>query len=362
METYKIQEENHFLDKGLPELELFKHYSLYQLIKYFDFYEERLITAESLQDPDVIAPVTVTSSLKNDPSTSRFGLKWKHIMWKIKIKDYVYFDRVKGNFVFAKEYESDSTIRVDLHREDFIRELQYPSHYIYIKIPHKFLKNHLSTNIGNPDLQTFYKVFNKVNCNNFTNIVSTFQKNDIKNREKLNPYGRGKAKPNLLGINPNQKMPRYKWRADMFPDMIHSMSKFGYGYPVIIADKNNALLDGSHRMSVAPVVHKDLPVLLNLQQSENYDTGTPIYYITPAWFRSRHLVLEIVRGRKFIGGYLCTVEELSPYINYLPDLGNGSEPINTFYTVNENPEKAISFQKHMKKVQKATGFDIKFEL
>lgn len=362
METYKIQQENHFLDQGLPELELYKHYSLYQLIRYFDFYEERLVTAESLQHPELIAPVTVTSAIKNDPSSRRFGLKWKYLIWKILVKNWVKFDRAKGNFVFEKEYENDSTIQVNLAREDFIRELDYPSHYIYIKIPHQFLKNHLSTNIGNPNLDTFYKAFSKVNCNNFSSIVSTFQKTDIKNREKINPYGRNKPKPNLLGIDPGQKLPRYKWRSDMFPDMIHSISKYGYGYPVIIAAKNNALLDGSHRMSVAPVVKKDLPVLLNLQESEHFDTGTPIHYITPGWFRSRHLVLEVTRGKKYTGGYLLSSEELSDYITYLPEQGNGSEPDRTFYNIDQNPVGKVPFPKYMKKLNKVRGFDFKFEL
>lgn len=362
METYKIQQENHFIDKGLPELELFKHYSLYQIIKFFDFYEERLVCAESLQDPLITSPITITSQHRNDPSTFRFGLKWKTLTWNILIKDFIKFNRNKGNFVFGKDYSDSMIHKIPLHREDFIRELKYPSHYIYIKLPHLFLRNHLSTNIGNPHLETFYKVFSKVNCNSYKNIINTFQKNDIKNREKINPYGRDKPKPNLLGASSNQKLPRYRWRADMFPDMLYSVTKYGYGYPVIVSDKNNTLLDGSHRLSVAPIAKKDLPLLLNLQQVDHFSSKQPIHYITPAWFRHRHLVLDIARNRNFIYGTLMTPEDLKDYINYLPELGNGSEPPNTFYHFNENPDKALSFAKYMKKANKYRGYDFKFEL
>lgn len=353
MELYKIEKENNYIANSLNELHLFEVYSLYQIIRYFDFHEERLV-AHNFSNDRVKSSISLNASVINEGHMKPFQHLEKLLTFHIKTENFVPFDRKLGNFQFGPKgtlkNPKTETFHLQLYREDMIRRLQYPSYFIYFKIPYKFLLNHLTTIICSTDLPKFFRVFKDVDCSDYGNIVHAFREGDKKYVKRELPGGSVRS---LTG-NTTQggKAARFMWRADMFPKMLHSMAKFGYGYPAIHTG-TRILFDGSHRLASAAVVEKDYPMLLELDAS-GYKPDKHFYVTTPPWFDKRHVVLRIQPDSDHIAGFFVTVQEGEKYFKYKD---SPEFPPNTNFGV----KRWDLLQKYLDKRAEVRGFDFIWE-
>jgi hypothetical protein len=354
MEVYKIQEKNPFMADSLNEFKEFEIYSLYQIIRYFDFHEERLLTYP-FEGKMGRAGVSLGGDVIHEAHLKPFRKQDKRINFRLKMNDFNKFDRTQGNFkVDSNDVKGAGYLAFNLYREDLIRRLKYPSYYVYFKIPYQFIRNQLKTIICKTDLHSFYKLFDQIDATDYNQIVDGFRVGDIKFPSKIIEK---KAKTLTGGESlKTMKAPRFKWRADMFPDMLHTVSTFGYAYPTIQTG-TTMLFDGSHRLSVAPVAKLDYPVLLELDP-KTYEEGAPIIVDTPGWFSgNRHLSLIINSKENYVGGFLLDPRDAAKYFAYKED-SNSEFPSFTKYGYKNRP----AYEKFILKKAETTGYDFKWEL
>lgn len=289
MKIYKIKDENNYLNQGLSQFKLFEIFSLYDIIRFFDNYEYDLTTRSTeTQDPYFV----LRRGAHPYEYIQKFKQPYKYINMTMKVDTYKKFDRNKGEFSKAIA----KSITAQLRREDSIRTLVYPSHYIYFKIPYEFIKENMERIFCPTDLPKLYSAFENVTIENFSSIINTFDKYDKIHLEKFN----------------GTKSKKFIWRFDIFPDMLYSMSKYGLGYPLINPSTDQLLFDGTHRLACAPLAKIDYPVLQYIPPSA--DLASPYYICTPPFFKGgNHAVFDIQVGRKSIGGWFISTSLLQEF-------------------------------------------------
>src|SRR6056300_991783 len=97
MEVYKIQEKNPFMANSLSEFKEFEIYSLYQIIRFFDFHEERLLTY-SFNGEVGRAAVSLGGDIIHESHIKPFRKQNKRINFRLKMQNFNKFDRTQGNF------------------------------------------------------------------------------------------------------------------------------------------------------------------------------------------------------------------------------------------------------------------------
>lgn len=355
MQIYNIEKENNYIARSLSEIELFETYSLYQLIRYFDFHEERLVGYKFSGDKNK-TDITLSSGIIQEHHTKPYQIPDKILNFSIKTENFVKFSRITGNFVYPpgqdlKKVPKTIVQNFKVYREDMIRRLSYPSYFFYFKIPWQFLNAYLKTIICKTRLSTFYKAFKGKDLTDYLTYIETYREYDMKNPARFEDPN---LKKSLTGVSTSKKAPRYKWRADMFPDMLYTLARFGYAYPSIqTGDK--ILFDGSHRLSCAPVVKKDYPVLLELAP-HNYTPGTPYWVVSPAWFTGgAHIALEIDPPRNWIGGMFIQKADADKYLAYKDTT---EFPKGTIFSYKNKP----NLIKYLNKLISSRDYDFKFQL
>lgn len=282
MKIYKIKDENNYLNGGLTQFKLFEIFSLYDIIRFFDNYEYDLTTrSDETKDPYYV----LRRGGHPYNYIKKFKQPYKYINMTMKVDKYRRFDRTKGEFSKG----TATNITAQLRREDSIRTLVYPSHYLYFKIPYEFIKEHMERVYCPTDLPKLYEAFEGINPSKFSNIVDTFEKYD-----EIYPE-----------IFEGTKSKKHIWRFDIFPDMLYSMAKYGLGYPLINPSTDQLLFDGTHRLACAPLAKMDYPVLQYL--TPHHDLSTPYYICSPPFFKGgTHALFDFQINRKYIGGWFIS--------------------------------------------------------
>lgn len=324
MKIYKIKDENRYLNQGLSQLKDFEVYSLYDIIRFFDNYEFDLTTRSKQSDNPYF---NLKRAVHPYHYIKQFKQPYKYIQMTMQVDKYKAFSRDKGEFSKGP----GKTIAAQLRREDSIRTLVYPSHYLYFKIPYEFILDHLERIFCPTDIPKLYEAFKDVDTSIFSNIIDTFEKYDNIFTE----------------IVETAKSKKPKWRFDVFPDMLYSMSKYGLGYPIINPSTSQIFFDGTHRLSCAPIAKIDYPILQYLAPKKNVDE--PYYICTPPYFKGgKHLLLDYQIDREYIGGWFISTS-----------LFQG------FGVVHEDNRVQITqfeiFDKFVAKIA-ASEYDFKFEL
>jgi len=267
MKTYYYQNKNNFIYETLDELKLFNLYLHNEISDSFRKAEIDLLTADG---PLEVIRKDVGIS---NPCISNFGKKAHSIRLTERLP-------YKPVYMSPTEYgineEMPGTLSFHIIREDHIRNLFTPAVFLYINIPYMFIRDNMITNLDNADLKKYFKVFNNFPDADLKRIVHLWRQGDIRYTEKVT------FKKNF------PKVP--KWRVGMFSYMHYTVSKFGYGYPVMLNDSNLLFFDGSHRLCKSAVVQKDYPLLIGLKNHSNIINDN-ILSITPPWFKNNQIAL-----------------------------------------------------------------------
>ena len=334
MKIYKYQNTNNFIDNGLSEFKLFNYYDSPRISRYFDYYEQRLIDSSRFEMP--IIPQILDYNLNE---LNQYNLKSQYIDITIRPSQKFYLDQTwKDRFSLQKRQKTSlecEFLAIHLRREDHIRRLEYPSIYVYLNIPHEFLLDNLTTHIGNADLRKVYKELENVDLDDFIEILKAFKSGDDK-------YG--KELKQIRDNHPPKEV--YKWRWDVYPDMINSVYKFGYGYPVMNGNTRLVLFDGSHRLATSPIVKKDYPILQQMPLDYVRGKDRSIFIATPPYFNSNQIaIFEIDIDRKNIGGWFVHKDVI--------DFGRVSEDNNLFVL------EPVKNSRILKRIKSLT-YDFKF--
>lgn len=273
MKEYFFQKNSNFINKGFSELKRFN------FVNSFDLYNYLLNQEFNLKDSKSEDYFTFYERVDAEQNWLK-GYGQSRQVCRLRVKTDCTAS-LTSKFTYKAVQNNQSHIESDIFREDTIRSMYSPSLFLYLCIPHKFLLDNLSTNLDYTDLQLFYREFKKVNLNSFKNI--------IENVEKLD------RKYPLKTIIPGQTEPKtedfFKWRSGIMFNMLYSVFKVGFAYPLINTPVSSIMFDGTHRLSIAPLVEKDYPVLLRIQPGE---VKKNFYYITPNIFKDNKCSLLVI--------------------------------------------------------------------
>lgn len=293
MKEYFFQKHSNFINGGFKELRLFDFVNTFNLYNYLIAQEENL---KNISQPEYY---TTYSTVEVEQNWMRKYNQTRQLCTlRVKTDCTASFT---SKFTYSIFNDKPSTIESVIFREDTIRSIYSPSVYLYLTIPHAFLLENLKTNLDYTDLQIFYSEFKQINLNSFKSIVNTVSELDFKYPDKT--------------VIPGQSVPKtddyFKWRSGILLNMLYTVYKVGFGYPLINTSTSCMFFDGTHRLSICPVVKKDYPVLLRIPIEE---TNNIFYYITPNVFVDNKCGLFIIDilTRK-VQVKLLSLEETYPF-------------------------------------------------
>lgn len=267
MKTYYYQNKNNFIYETLDELKLFNLYLHNEISDSFRKAEIDLLTADG-----PLRVIREDVGISN-PWITKFGKK----AHGIRLIERLPYTPVR---ISATQYgineDKPGDLSFHIIREDHIRNLDTPAVYLYINIPHTFIRDNMITNLDNADLKKYYKVFNNFPDADLKRIVHLWRQGDTRYTEKVI------FKKNIPEVP--------KWRVGMFSYMHYTVSKFGYGYPVMLNSSDLLFYDGSHRLCKSAAVQKDYPLLIGLKQHIKIIDDN-ILAITPPWFKNNQMAL-----------------------------------------------------------------------
>ncbi len=285
MKTYYYQNKNNFIYETLDELKLFDLYLHNEISHFFKKAEIDLLTAKGplkVFRQDVSAPL---------PWMEKYGVQ-SH---GIRFSEMLPYKPLRVNTTeYTIDYERPGPLEFTIIREDHIRNLYTPAIYLYVNIPYTFIKNNMTSNLDHADLKKYYRVFNNFPDADLKRIVHLWREGDTRYTEKVT-------------FKENQpKVP--KWRVGMFCYMHYTVSKFGYGYPVMLNDSTQLFYDGSHRLCKSAAVQRDYPLLIGINpHSKIIDDN--LLAITPPWFKNNQIALFSINYKnKDIHGWFLDKE------------------------------------------------------
>lgn len=293
MKKYKIQKDNHFIGGGLNQ---FQHGDLYLSNYIIELFAQQESNIMWLNNTDTFQVNKVTR-VGEYPVFQQFDLVYSALNVTVKIDT-----RIKefSRFLFKQVENGKEKLTFPIVREDFIRPYYSPSIYMFVKVPWRFLKDNLVTNLGKADIQRYYKEMKGVDNTSFKSILTRVEEVDSKYPALISPTGK-------------QAYPR--WRSSMFLTTQHTVAKYGFGYPLLNTSLTSIFFDGTHRLTMCPVVEKDYPLLLNFNY-QKLKTQEALYFISPPLFKNNSsVILRADLTTKQVGGWIKPVEETKKYSN-----------------------------------------------
>ena len=279
MKIYRYQNTNNFLAGGLSELKLFHYYDSPRLVRYFDHYQQQLVDSSCFE-----MPVNPALGDYSPNELQQYNLKNQYFEITIRPSVPFYSDsNLTDKYNLEKRQDTSlecQFLSYTFRREDHIRTIEYPSIFVYLNIPYEFLRDNLSTQKRGADLNKVYNELQDVDLSDFVAVLKAFSRGDKKYGEESN------------------------WRTGVAPDMITTADKFGFGYPVMNGDIQMALFNGSHRLSVSPLVSRDFPLLQVMPREYKRGKDRSFFITTPPYFNDNQMALiEIDIDRKTVGGW-----------------------------------------------------------
>ena len=293
MKVYYSQKENHFIGGGLGQLQNNNLYVSNHVIELLVQQENNIMWLNNGED----FVVQKLSRVGEFPHFQDYKITYTALNVSIKVDTKI---KEFSRFIHKQTDTGKNVLTFPLVREDFIRPYYSPSLYIYVKIPWKFLRENLALNLGRADVQKYYRFMKGVDCGSYKAILDRIDEGDKLYPALLMPTGK-KAYP--------------QWRASIFTSTQHSAYKYGFAYPLLNHNSSGIFFDGTHRLTLCPVIEKDYPVLINL----NYQLlkeKKPIYFISPPLFKNNSsVILSVNPVTKEVGGWIRPVEDTKHYSN-----------------------------------------------
>lgn len=298
MKEYSIQDTNDFMFNTLSE---FKNFQLYSGMQVYDILEKNLYEFPKYQTDNLKLSLKKYRIPITTPKGTKPYSKF-HIYLKDKTCPQVWHNpkSPKEFSVKAKPgYTPDQGFSTYLNCESHIRNLKTNNFYLYVKFPYQFLRDHIGANVALADTQKYYSAIDTVDELSVRSIIDMHDKYDEIYPEKITYEGKSQSKPPYF----------FKWRRDMFPYMIYSLSKYGYYNPIMSSKTQVLFYGGTHRLTCGPAVKRDVPYLILL--GERFKKQSDLSFITPKiMVGGKEMFFNIDLNRTCINGWYIEEERL----------------------------------------------------